>query len=202
MVSNNVLTIGLTGGIGSGKSTVSKLFEELGVTVIDTDEIARDVVLPGSAALHKISEHFGKEFIAADGSLDRKKLGDCVFADAAKREWLEKLLHPLIWQEALRRARNNATTYSMIAVPLLLETAAAKQVDRVLVVDCTTEQQIQRATSRDGRSKDRVAEIMASQLPREERLRQADDVIDNSGTVEDLVLQVQKLHQRYQDLQS
>ena len=201
MVLKDALIIGLTGGIAAGKSTVAKLFAELGVEVIDTDQIAREVVQPGSKALLKLCEHFGEQYLDREGNLNRQKLATYVFSNPKERAWLESLLHPLIWEETKQRARNSTSSYSMIAVPLLLETRAWQGVDRVLVVDCPPELQLQRALARDGSKREQVEQVMAAQLPREERLKLADDMINNAETVENLRAQVLTLHRQYLELQ-
>lgn len=200
MVYGDVLIIGLTGGIASGKSTVADCFVQLGIDVIDTDDIAREVVQPGTTALQQLRLHFGDHFLHPDGSLNRQALGAYVFANPGERKWLEDLLHPLIWEKALQRARQARGSYSMIAVPLLLETAAAEKVDRVLVVDCPEEVQLQRAVARGAGSAEQVKQMMAAQLPRAQRVQRADDVIINAGTLEELQQQVTKQHQHYLDL--
>jgi dephospho-CoA kinase len=188
--------VGLTGGIASGKSTVANLFAALGVVIIDTDELAREVVAPGSPLLARIAEHFGGEVLDA-GSLDRRALRTRVFADAAEREWLEKLTHPAIRE--LTDARSNAarSRYVMVAIPLLVETGGAERFDRVLVVDCEPALQLARLQARDGSTHEQAQRMLAAQASREQRLAVADDVIHNDGDIASLRDQVETLHTRY-----
>jgi dephospho-CoA kinase len=189
--------VGLTGGIACGKTTVANLFEALGITIVDTDQLAREVVAPGSPLLPEIAAHFGAEMLAADGSLDRRALRARVFADPAERLWLEQLTHPAI--RALTDARSGAAkgVYAMVAIPLLVETAAAKRFDRVLVVDCDPELQLARLQARDGTTRTEAQRMLAAQTTRAERLAVADDVIRNDGDVAALRDQVEKLHRQY-----
>ena len=192
-----VLHIGLTGGIASGKSTVADLFVELGAGLVDTDAIAREVVEPGSRALDEIAASFGAEIIAADGTLDRRKMRTIVFADPAKRRRLEAIVHPLIRERALALAGTNPAPYVLLAVPLLIETGFAEIVDRVLVVDCPESLQIQRLMTRDGMSVDEATEMLAAQTDRDSRMKVADDCIDNSGDRATTKQQVEALHAQY-----
>lgn len=191
------LRIGLTGGIASGKSLVADCFAELGVPVIDTDRIAREIVAPGRPALDEIRRTFGAEIIAADGSLDRRKLRGLIFTDDARRAQLERILHPRIRRETLARAGSAGGPYQLLVVPLLVESGFAEIADRVLVVDCPVEMQKARLVSRDGEDPAQAERILAAQISREQRLAAADDVIDNSGSVETTRAQVAKLHKRY-----
>ena len=193
--------VGLTGGIGSGKSAASDRFGELGAGVVDTDEISRELTAPAGAALEEIRKQFGPEFVTADAGLDRARMRRLVFADAAARRKLEAILHPLI--RARTRAAIAAATqpYVIVVVPLLLETGAcAELVQRVLVVDCEEAEQVRRTMGRSGLSAGEVREIMATQLPRAERLRHADDVLANDGDLPALQRRVARLHARYLDL--
>ena len=193
--------VGLTGGIGSGKSAASDRFGELGAGVVDTDEISRELTAPAGAALEEIRKQFGPEFVTADGGLDRARMRRLVFADAAARRKLEAILHPLI--RARTRAAIAAATqpYVIVVVPLLLETGAcAELVQRVLVVDCEEAEQVRRTMGRSGLSAGEVREIMATQLPRAERLRRADDVLANDGDLPTLQRRVARLHAQYLDL--
>lgn len=192
-----MLVIGLTGGIGSGKSTVARLFAEKGVTIIDTDQLARDITLPGQEALAKIIEKFGKGILLPDKTLDRSQLRKIVFTDLHKRQWLEQLLHPLIRAETQRRIESATSPYCMVVIPLLLETKPNPLVKRILVVDLPEEQQLLRAHLRDQLPEKEISAIMRSQVTREQRLAAADDVIDNHGTLAELIPQVEKLHQSY-----
>ena len=192
-----MLRVGLTGGIGSGKSTACKIFIELGVPVIDSDAIARDLVQPGTQTIKQITVLFGDEVLQQDGHLNRGLIRELVFNDKGKREQLESLLHPLIRQQMQQRIETLNTPYVILAIPLLLEKHWQHQLDRVLVVDCSEEQQLDRAGKRDGGSPQIIARIIASQISRAERLAAADDVLDNSGSDEALRKQIEALHQRY-----
>ncbi|MBY5923186.1 dephospho-CoA kinase [Ferrimonas balearica] len=189
--------VGLTGGIGSGKSQVSALFEALDVTVVDADLIAREVVAPGTEGLAAIAEHFGAEILEADGSLNRAALRTRVFNDEAERRWLNALTHPLIRSEMVRRCREAPSEYALMVVPLMVENKLHTLVDRLLVVDLPEDQQRHRTASRDNTEGSEVDKIIARQASRAERLALADDVIDNSGSVEALSPQVRRLHQQY-----
>jgi len=190
--------VGLTGGIGSGKSAASGMFEALGAAVVDTDAISRALTAPGGAAIAEIRERFGPESIAADGGLDRERMRLLVFRDAASRARLEGILHPLIrarTRDAIAVARG---PYVIVVVPLLFETGACMEfIQRVVVVDCEEEEQIRRVMARSGLAAGEARRIMATQLPRAERLRRADDVLHNSGNIEALRSQVEQLHARY-----
>jgi dephospho-CoA kinase len=189
--------IGLTGGIACGKTTVANLFAALGVTIVDTDLLAREVVAPGSALLPQIAAHFGPAILADDGSLDRRELRSRVFADPAERRWLEALTHPAI--RALTDERCNAAPgpYSIVAIPLLVETGAAGRFDRVLVVDCEPEVQLARLIARDGTTREEAQRMLAAQVPREARLAVANEVVHNDGDMASLRDQVEKLHRQY-----
>jgi dephospho-CoA kinase len=195
-----VLRIGLTGGIASGKSTVASLFAEFGVEIIDTDQIARELVVPGSPALRAIARAFGQTILSDDGALDRKKLRGIIFADAAKRRKLEAILHPLIREVALARADASDAPYVILAVPLLFETGFDRLVDRKLVVDCPEPLQIERLTRRDGVSAVEARAIIGTQMPSDARKAAADDVIDNSGDLESVRSRVAELHTQYLNL--
>jgi dephospho-CoA kinase len=193
-----MFTVGLTGGIGSGKSTVADSFAARGVPIIDTDVLARALTASEGPALEAIRATFGESVIQADGALDRAALRRRVFADAGARHQLEAILHPLI-KHCVERAREQLTApYVLIVIPLLVETAGYWDLlDRVLVVDCSEDLQIARVMARSGLDRDEVRAIQAAQASRAERLAAADDVIDNSGSQESLDAQVAKLHQRY-----
>lgn len=192
--------VGLTGGIASGKSTVAGLFSLLGVAVIDTDQIARDVVQPGSSVLAAIVARFGPQVLQADGSLDRRQLRTLVFADDRARADLEALTHPAIADETELRSKAATGPYLLIAVPLLAEKQLAHRYDRVLVVDCDPALQGQRLMLRDRISPQQAQAMLAAQASREQRLAIADDILINNGSLTELVPQVEALHRRYQQL--
>jgi dephospho-CoA kinase len=204
------LRIGLTGGIASGKSTVADLFAELGVAIIDTDVIAREVVAPGQPALDEISAAFGDHLVDDHGDLDRAALREIIFDDFQARHRLEAILHPRIGEETRRQSRSAETSdrlsdqtkcgYQIIVIPLLVTSALREFVDRVLVVDCDENTQIRRLTARDGGSEEQARRILAAQASRTERLAIADDVIDNDGDVAELRRQVATLHEIYRSL--
>jgi len=198
-----MFTVGLTGGIGSGKSTVADCFAAHGVPVIDTDVIARDLTAPGGAALEAIRSAFGETVMRADGGLDRAALRRRVFADAGDRRRLEAILHPRI-RRAVEQARAALTaSYALIVIPLLVETGGYPDLlNRVLVVDCPEELQVARVMARSGLAHDEVTAILAAQAGRAERLAAADDVIVNTASPEALRSQVTALHRRYQTLAS
>ena len=189
--------IGLTGGIASGKSTVANLFASLGVAIVDTDLLAREVLAPGSPLLKMVIEHFTVAVQAGDGSLDRRALRARVFADPAERLWLEQLTHPAI--RALTDERSDAASgpYVIVAIPLLVETNGADRFDRVLVVDCEPEVQLARLTTRDGITREGAMAMLAAQASREARLAVADDVIHNNSDIAHLRDQVENLHRQY-----
>lgn len=192
------LVIGLTGGIGSGKTSVAKFFAALGIDVIDTDEIAHELTQSHGTAITAIRQTFGENFITADNALDREKMRSLIFADNISRQKLEAILHPLIHMEAVRRAALASSPYAVMVVPLLLETGNyRKMVRRILVVDCDEQKQITRATARSGLGAQQVHAIMAAQITRQERLQQADDVIVNNSDLAHLQRQVETLHQKY-----
>jgi dephospho-CoA kinase len=192
--------VGLTGGIGSGKSAAADEFARLGATVIDTDAIAHELTKAGGAALKEVERIFGKDFIR-DGKMDRERMRQRVFSDAAAKKTLEGLLHPLIREESKRRIAAAAGPYVVHVVPLLVESADyRRRVDRVLVVDAPEETQVARVRSRSRLSEDEVRAIIRTQAAREARLGAADDVIDNGGTRDALLKQVAALHQKYLQL--
>jgi dephospho-CoA kinase len=191
------LVIGITGGIGSGKSAVTERFEQLGITVVDADLVARIVVEKGKPALKSIAEHFGTSVIDADGNLDRAALRSIVFANETDRQWLEQLTHPLIGQEILDQLSNSKSTYTVLSSPLLLETSQGDLADYTLVVDVPSELQLLRTMQRDNNDEAQVKRIMAAQLPREKRLERADIVIDNSRTLGELDTIIAELHAKF-----
>jgi dephospho-CoA kinase len=192
-----MLVIGLTGGIGSGKTTVANLFAKLGVNIIDTDIISRDLTQPGQAALTQIAEHFGQSILSADGKLDRTQLRECIFKDPDQRAWLEQLLHPLIRTEMAKQVKAAHSPYCIAVIPLLFETSPNPLITRTLVVDAPPELQLSRTQQRDNRPAEEVSSIIKSQMNREKRLSLADDVIINSSSLSELKEQVQSLHMYY-----
>jgi dephospho-CoA kinase len=194
------LRIGLTGGIASGKSTVAQRFAELGVPVIDADVSARWVVAPGQPGLKEVVKTFGSGILLPTGELDRRALRDLVFADPQRRRELESILHPLIRADMERRAASSVGPYLVMAIPLLVEGEGRGHLDRVLVVDVDDQTQLERLMARDGGTLEQARAILAAQASRASRLKAADDVLVNSGTVSDLQREVGQLHQRYLDL--
>lgn len=190
--------VGLSGGIGSGKSAAAHLFAELGARVVDTDAIAHELTAPGGAAIEPIRSAFGKDMIAPDGSLDRAAMRRLVFEDAAAKAQLEAILHPMIRIEADARCMQSTAPYVVLVVPLLVETAYYRgRLERVLVVDCDEETQVSRTVARSGIPAEQVRAIMAAQASRAQRLDVADDVIDNNGDLTQLREQVLRLHASY-----
>ena len=191
-----MIVIGLTGGIGSGKSTVCQLFEEFGATIIDTDQLARDVVQPGSEGLSAIEAHFGAGILHHDGSLNRAMLRQRIFEKPQERAWLEAELHPRIRRATLKQIERCSTPLCVVAIPLLTEQLTQGQsydfLNRIIVVDCDPEIQLQRASARDG-NPEQIQQIMQSQASREARLKIADDVILNNKKPEALRPQVEQI---------
>ena len=196
--SRRPLFVALTGGIASGKSAVAQFFAQLGVPVIDADLIARQIVEPGMPALNAIVTAFGTEVLDANGRLDRGKLRDRVFAQPAQREILESITHPAIREEMAKQAQAAGGGYQIHVIPLLIETGRTADYDRVLVVDCPEEDQVRRLLERDGTSLEQAQQILAAQASRTDRLNAADDVIVNTGTLEDLEQFVLTLHRNYE----
>jgi dephospho-CoA kinase len=192
--------VALTGGIASGKSTVAALFAELGVPIIDLDLIAREVVAPGTALLDALIARFGAGLRRIDGGLDRRALRELVFRDAGARRALEALLHPAISARAAEYSASAGGPYQIVVIPLLAETGAASEYERVLLIDCDEATQRTRLAQRDGLSAELVEAALASQVTRAARRALAADVIDNSGAIDALPAQVQALHQRYLEL--
>lgn len=195
-----MLVVGLTGGIGSGKTTVGKLFERLGATVIDADQLSRNVTMPNRPALNQIVEHFGPTILQTDGSLDRTALRNIIFKNENERIWLEKLLHPLIRQEMKEKIQSVDSLYCIIIIPLLLETEPNPLIQRILVIDSPEPEQIKRTQTRDRSTPEEIKAIIDTQVKRAERLSVAHDVIINDGLLEDLVPQVERLHGFYSAL--
>lgn len=196
-----MLKVGLTGGIGSGKTAASDYFASLGVPVIDTDIIARTLVQPDSPALQRILDEFGKHLLNEKGQLDRAKLAQYIFNDATKRRRLETILHPLITQQMQQQlAALTATeqpSYVIIVIPLLLETGMQTLVDRILVIDADENTRIKRVQDRDQRSQQDIKAIIQNQINRESRLQQADDILNNNGNLQDLYTRIDHLHKQY-----
>ncbi len=190
--------VGLTGGIGSGKTTVANLFHDLGVQSVDADLVAREVVMPGEPALAAIVEHFGSGILQHDGQLDRAILRAKIFADEAEKHWLNQLLHPLIRQRLLQQLQQCSSSYALLIAPLLLENKLQSYTDRVLVVDVPEELQLSRTMQRDQVPVEQVQNILNSQITRQERLRLADDVLLNTVPLFELQPQIQQLHSSYQ----
>ena len=191
-------SIGLTGGIGSGKTTVADLFGERGAALIDTDAIAHQLTTPGGAAIDAIRATFGDDFIGADGAMDRARMRAHVFADAGARKRLEAVLHPLIRSETARAAQAARGDYLIFVVPLLVESQQWRtRTSRILVVDCSEEVQIARVMQRNGMTRTQVEAIMTAQATRAERLAAADDIIENNGDTAALLPQIERLHALY-----
>lgn len=189
--------VALTGGIGSGKSTVAHAFARLGITIIDADIIARQVVEPNTPALNAIEAHFGRPVIQADGTLNRRQLRECIFSVPAEKAWLNALLHPIIHQETQRQIAAARSPYVLWVVPLLVENQLQNKADRTLVIDVSRETQIQRTMARDHVSREHAEQILAAQATREARLAIADDVIDNNGAPDAIASDVARLHAQY-----
>lgn len=190
--------VGLTGGIGCGKSSASEFFSEFGIVVIDTDVISRQLTQPSGLAIDQIRKTFGNTFLASDGSLDREKMRNLVFSDLESKIKLEKILHPLILSEVVRLVKQAQSPYIVVVIPLLLETNDYDNlIDRVLVIDCEEQQQISRTMARNQLSEQFVRAIMESQVARKDRLREADDVIFNGQDIEFLKMQVAHIHSKY-----
>ena len=190
--------VAITGGIGSGKTTVANQFAALGIEVVDADLIAREVVGPGTPALTAIASHFGPGILDEQGRLDRRALRERIFSDPAAKSWLNALLHPIIRSEMLRQCAAVSSPYCLLVVPLLVENRLTELADRVLVIDVDEATQIERTCHRDGVSREQAQAILASQASRSERLAMADDVLDNqSGTTETIRARILALHETY-----
>jgi dephospho-CoA kinase len=190
-----MFVVGLTGGIGSGKTTVANLFAKKGITIIDTDQLARDVI--EAEPLQKIVKKFGPQVLSADGNLNRSELREIIFNDEKEKIWLEKLLHPLIIESMHQKIKTAESPYCIAIIPLLFETGPYPILNRILVIDATVELQIERAYLRDNVSRESIQKILKSQISREYRLKHADDVIQNTGNLKDLSAAVDRLHERY-----
>lgn len=194
--------VAVTGGIASGKSTITEAFARRGVPVIDADELAREVTAPGSAGLHSLIQTLGSDILDTTGKLDRRRMRALIFADPEKRKQAEDILHPLIGAELERRANAESAPYVILAIPLLAETGMAEVADRILVVDCPAESQIDRLMARDGESRASAERMLAAQTDRETRLALADDVLVNDGPRDALIAQVAELDHRYREMAS
>jgi dephospho-CoA kinase len=197
------MIIGLTGGIGSGKSTAAQFFRELGISVIDADQLTRQLVAPNQPSLEKIVQHFGPTILQQDGTLNRAELRSIVFESPKERLWLENLLHPLVKKLILQQAELvSSEKYQIVEIPLLFEANFQDAVDRVLVIDAPDEIQKERVSLRDAIPKEAIQTIIDSQIARRERLARADDIIENMGSQEDLKKKVETLHYYYIKLSS
>ena len=196
----NMFRVGLTGGIACGKTTVADLFATLGAHIIDTDELARDVVEPGEPALESVIEHFGSSILNDDGRLNRRALRRLVFSDPEKRHLLEQILHPAIRQRMIESSAIVRGPYQVLVIPLLVESHSDGHVDRVLVVDCDEEVQIRRLMNRDHESRENAENMLAAQISRQDRLDHADDIIDGGSSLEALQKRVKQLDQYYREL--
>jgi len=189
--------LGVTGGIGSGKSAATDYLATLGITIVDADLCARKVVEPFSPALKQIKDHFGDDVITAQGELNRPWLRERVFANPEERKWLEQLTHPLIRDEIIKQLQGATSNYVVLASPLLFESGQAQFCDHTLVIDVAEQTQRQRASARDANSPEQIDKIIAAQMPRNERLAQANDIVTNEGTLEELHAQLDTLHAQY-----
>ena len=198
-----MLKIGLTGGIGSGKSTVAKIFSNLGITVIDADIIAHQLTQSGTDSFKEIKQLLGEEFITKDGELDRKKIAQTIFLNPSKKITLEKILHPRIKQCMLQEIEQTKSShYIILVIPLLLESGFTDLVDRIIVIDADDDLRIKRTQLRDDRTEEQIKDIMSHQLNREYRLQQADDVLNNNGDLKYLSDAVARLHRKYMTMSS
>ncbi|WP_151964891.1 dephospho-CoA kinase [Acinetobacter soli] len=189
--------VGLTGGIGSGKSAASQWFEHQDIEVVDADVVAREVVQPGQPALEKIAQHFGDWVLQADGQLDRRALRDYVFQHPEARQQLEAITHPIIRQSILSQLQQAQSAYVILVSPLLFETGQDRMTHRNLLVDVSEATQLKRASQRDAQSTAQIQKIIATQMPRSEKLKRADDVVHNEGTLDELYQQLMRLHTDY-----
>lgn len=195
-----MLVVGLTGGIGSGKSTVSHLFEQHGVDIIDADVVAHQLTADGSPHLEAIANHFGNQVLTNNTSLNRAYLREQIFQDPEKKHWLEQYLHPLVRSRMVDETSKAKPPYCIAAIPLLIESTGINYIDRVLVIDTHKELQIERTIARDGISLDSVESIIAQQASSEDRFAVADEIIHNNGSIDDLKKQVDALHAKYNEL--
>ncbi len=195
-----MFVVGLTGGVGSGKSTTASFFQDLDIDVIDADQLAREAVLPGTEAHEKIICHFGDSAIKSDGTLNREYLRDKIFSDASHKSWLENLLHPIIHKLAKQKLEASKSSYSIYMAPLLIENKVNNLVNHVLIVDLPESLQLERASARDGQNKNEIQKVIDSQATRKERNAKADDIITNDGSIENLKQQVYNLHNKFLNL--
>lgn len=195
-----MISVGLTGGIGSGKTAAANRFMQLGIPVIDSDIITRELVVPGSLTLKRIIKRFGKDFIDSNGSLDRRKLRQTIFADQSARRDLEGILHPMVRQEIAKQLSTLSSPYALVVVPLMLESDMVTMFDRVIVVDCEEAEQIKRVIKRDNCSKDEVDAIIQAQASRNMRLAIATDIINNTDDIRSLDGQVERMHHSFLNL--
>jgi dephospho-CoA kinase len=195
-----MFVVGVTGGIGSGKTAATNCFQTLGIDIVDADLASRVVVEPGTEALRRIAEHFGPQILQADGTLDRAALRKIIFQEPTAKQWLEQLLHPLIGREIHRQLQSAASPYVILVSPLLVEASQNLFCNRILVVDVPEDLQLQRTVTRDQNEPEQVRRIIASQASRNQRLEQADDIIENTGSFEQLRARVEQLHEHYLQL--
>ena len=192
-----MLTIGLTGGIASGKTAASNIFTKLNIVVIDTDIIAREIVAPNSAAWQSIQQHFGPEILHKDETINRALLREIIFTEKNEKKWLESLLHPIIREETARQLSQVNSPYAVVAIPLLVESEPNPLLDRVLLIDAPADLQLERLIQRDGCTVAQGLNMIAAQASREQRIQAADDIIENTGTAADLYSAITKIHQTY-----
>lgn len=198
-----MLKVGLTGGIGSGKSAATEMFANLGINIIDADIISHQLTQPGSESFNEIKQLFGDEFIASSGELDRKKIAQVIFSDPQKKTALENILHPKIKQQMLDEIeRLSANNYIILAIPLLIESNFTDLVDRIIVVDADDATRIKRIQQRDNRPDDQIRNIIKQQITRDDRLQRADDILNNNGNLDDLRAAVNKLDDKYLSIAS
>ncbi|WP_419813033.1 dephospho-CoA kinase [Bacterioplanoides sp.] len=194
---NNTLIVGLTGGIGSGKTAASDYLASKGITVVDADVVAREVVEPGQPALLAIEQRYGPEVLLTDGTLNRSWLREKVFAQVDERHWLEQQTHPRIREAIIQQLTAATSSYALLVSPLLFESGQAQLTQRTLLIDVPEQTQVQRAANRDQNNEEQIRRIIAAQMPREDKRAQADDIVDNSQDLSHLYHQLDKLHQQY-----
>jgi len=191
------MIVGLTGGIGSGKSAAMAVFEKLGIGCVDADEVAREVVEPGQPALEAIADHFGEDVLTDDGLLDRSALRHRIFSDPDEKRWLERLLHPLIRTEMRRQLAVQSTPYSVLVAPLLFENNLDRECDTSVLIDVPESVQVERVLARDGGSEEQAWAIIRQQMPREEKRKRADHVVSNIGSLAELESKLVALHEQF-----